>query len=88
MHTLPDRSRHTGVVSFVSDLYASDELATLLSQPFQIDTRAGLHCAPGVHHRLGTRDCQGSVRVSFGWSSTEEDVSQLVDALRQISQCA
>ena len=87
VHTLPDRSQHTGVVSFVSDLYASDELATLLSQPFQIDTRAGLHCAPGVHHRLGTLDCQGSVRVSFGWSSTEEDVSQLVDALRQISQC-
>lgn len=88
VHSLPDRNQHTGVVSFVSALYASDELATLLSQHFQIDTRAGLHCAPGIHSRLGTLDRQGSVRVSFGWSSTEDDVSRLVDALRQTSQFA
>lgn len=88
VHSQSDRNQHSGVVSFVSDLYASDELATLLSQHFQIDTRAGLHCAPGIHRRLGTLDRQGSVRVSFGWSSTEDDVSQLVDALRQTSQFA
>ena len=88
VHSLPDRNQHTGVVSFVSALYASDELATLLSQHFQIDTRAGLHCAPGIHSRLGTLDRQGSVRVSFGWSATEDDVSRLVDALRQTSQFA
>lgn len=86
VHSLPDQSQHTGVVSFVSEIYASDELATLLSQHFQIDTRAGLHCAPGIHRRLGTLDRQGSVRVSFSWSSTEDDVSRLVDALRQTSQ--
>ena len=88
VHSLPDRSQHTGVVSFVSDLYAADELAALLSQHFQIDTRAGLHCAPGIHRRLGTLDRQGSVRVSFGWNSTDDDVARLVDALRQTSQFA
>lgn len=88
VHTLPDRSEHSGVVSLVSELYASDELATLLSQHFQIDTRAGLHCAPGIHRRLGTLDRQGSVRVSFGWNSTQDDVSRLVAAFRQVSQIA
>lgn len=88
VHSSPDREQHTGVVSFASDIYASDELAALLSQHFQIDTRAGLHCAPGVHRRLGTLDRQGTVRVSFGWKSTEDDVNRLVDALRQTSQIA
>lgn len=88
VHSSPDRMEHTGVVSFASDMYASDELAALLSQHFGIDTRAGLHCAPGIHRRLGTLDCQGTVRVSFGWASTQADVDRLVEALRQVSQFA
>jgi cysteine desulfurase/selenocysteine lyase len=88
VHSSSDRTEHTGVVSFASEMYASDELATLLSQHFGIDTRAGLHCAPGIHRRLGTLDRQGTVRVSFGWASTQADVDRLVDALGQVSQFA
>ena len=87
-HSDSNRDQHTGVVSFTSDIYSSDELAALLSQHFGIDTRAGLHCAPGMHRRLGTLDRQGTVRVSFGWTSTQADVDRLVDALRQVSQPA
>ena len=88
IHSSSDRSNHTGIVSLVSECYESDELATLLNQHFQIDTRAGLHCAPGMHSRLGTLDRQGTVRVSFGWSSTAADVDRLTDALQQVSQFA
>jgi cysteine desulfurase/selenocysteine lyase len=80
-----DSSRHTGVVSVVSELYSSDELASLLSGHFQIDTRAGLHCAPLMHRRLGTIEQQGAVRFSVGIHNTANEVDAALDALRQVS---
>jgi len=83
LYSSADRQRHTGVLSVTSELYASDELAAILGQHFRIDTRAGLHCAPGIHRRLGTLDKQGTVRLSLGWSSTTDDAAAVADALRQ-----
>lgn len=83
LYSSPDRSRHTGVLSLTSDFYASDELAAILGQHFQIDTRAGLHCAPGIHRRLGTLDKQGTVRLSLGWSTNAADIRTITEALRQ-----
>ncbi|MHC4879789.1 MAG: aminotransferase class V-fold PLP-dependent enzyme [Planctomycetota bacterium] len=80
-----DHSQHTGVVSATSELYTSDELASLLSQHFQIDTRAGLHCAPGMHRSLGTIDRQGTVRFSVGVHTTPEEIDTTLDAVRQVS---
>ena len=85
LYSSDDRNRHTGVVSVASDLYSSDELALLLSQHFGIDTRAGLHCAPGIHRRLGTLDRQGTVRLSIGFQTTPEDIDAAVNALLQVS---
>lgn len=42
--------------------------------------RAGLHCAPTAHARLGTPD-DGAVRVSFGVFNTPRDVDVLLNAL-------
>ena len=42
--------------------------------------RAGLHCAPLAHQSAGTLDT-GTVRVSFGWNSTESDGEKLMQAL-------
>ena len=80
-----DSSRHSGVVSVVSELYSSDELASLLSGHFQIDTRAGLHCAPLMHRRLGTIEQQGTVRFSVGVHNTVNEIEAALDALRQVS---
>lgn len=84
MHSAPDRDRCTGVISVSSDLYASDEVAALLNQHFHIDTRAGLHCAPGIHRRMGTIERQGTVRISPGLHTTPDDIDAIIDALRQI----
>ncbi len=86
MHSTPDRERCTGVISVSSDLYTSDEVAALLNQHFHIDTRSGLHCAPGIHRRMGTIDRQGTVRMSVGLHSTREDIDAVADALEQISE--
>ena len=50
-----------------------------------IKCRAGLHCAPFAHQIMGTTDCGGTVRVSFGPFHTLEDVQLLVEA---IERCA
>jgi len=85
LYTSADRNRHTGVVSFTSELYTSDELALLLSQHFGIDTRSGLHCAPGIHRRLGTIQRQGTVRLSVGFQTTQNEIDAVIDALQQVS---
>lgn len=72
-----------GVVSFVVNGFDPQEMAAILDHDFQIQTRAGLHCAPGAHRNLGTLATGGTIRVSFGPMTTVGDVDRLVDALRQ-----
>ena len=43
--------------------------------------RAGLHCAPLAHKSAGTLQT-GTVRVSFGWNSKQEDAEALLLALK------
>lgn len=45
--------------------------------------RAGHHCAEAATRTLGTTD--GCVRVSFGPTSTEDDVDRTLDAVRQLA---
>ncbi len=84
VYSSEDRARHTGVISVAAEQFSSDELAAILGQHFKIDTRAGLHCAPGIHRRLGTLDRQGTVRLSLGWASTMDDVDAVCEALSQV----
>lgn len=47
-----------------------------------VAVRAGLHCAPLAHRSAGTLET-GTVRVSFGYDSDEEDVRKLLAAVRR-----
>ena len=60
-------------------------IAAILDQDFQIQTRAGLHCAPGAHRSLGTLSVGGTVRASFGPSTTPDDIDRLAAALRSLT---
>jgi len=44
--------------------------------------RAGLHCAPAAHRRLGTFP-EGTLRAGFGPFSTENDVDALITAVQE-----
>ncbi len=79
-----DSGRCVGVVSL--NVAGSDphDVAAILDDSFDIAVRAGLHCAPGVHRRLGTFPA-GTVRASFGPFNTEADVDRLAHALDQIA---
>jgi cysteine desulfurase family protein len=80
----PNAEARVGVVSVWSEGFEPQELASILDTDFGIQTRAGLHCAPGVHRLLGTLERGGTVRFSFGPFNTADDVDAAVAALRGI----
>ena len=59
------------------------EAAYRLDDEFGIMTRSGLHCAPLAHKTLGTYP-QGVVRFSFGYTNTEEEIDQALEAIKTI----
>ncbi len=69
-----------GIVLFNVDGMPCEEVAAALDG-CGICTRAGLHCAPLAHDRLGS---DGAVRVSFGISNTKREVRALISALEAI----
>ena len=73
-----------GVVSFNVAGAMPSEVALILDQSFGIMARPGLHCAPSAHRTLGTFPT-GTVRFSFGWFNTPDEVDAAVEALREIA---
>lgn len=71
----------TGVVSVQIKGQDSADAAFRLEQQFGIMTRVGLHCAPNAHKTLGTYP-EGTIRFSFGFFNTCEDINTAVRALR------
>ncbi|MCL2862362.1 MAG: aminotransferase class V-fold PLP-dependent enzyme [Firmicutes bacterium] len=49
----------------------------------KIATRAGVHCAPLLHRRLGTSDC-GMTRFSFSYFNTMEEIEKGIKAVKEI----
>ncbi len=74
-----------GVVSIAVDGFEPQILATILDEQFGIQTRAGLHCAPGTHKCIGTLNSGGTVRFSPGAFNTREDIDATIHALQEIT---
>jgi selenocysteine lyase/cysteine desulfurase len=72
--------QRVGTVAFALAGYRADEVAAILDQSFDIAVRAGLHCAPLVHERLGTA-VDGLVRVSVGPFNTSTEVDIFLEAI-------
>ncbi len=81
---LPEEQR-VGVLSLNVDGQDPRVVGTILDEYFQIEVRTGFHCAPQAHRWLGTAELGGTVRVSFGSTSTREQVEKLAEALQQIA---
>lgn len=75
----------TGIVSFRLNGADASEVAFILDQSFQIAVRSGFHCTPLAHQTAGTYET-GAVRASVGYFTTEEDVKELVSAVREIKK--
>jgi selenocysteine lyase/cysteine desulfurase len=79
-----ERSR-VGVVSIAIEGCRPQEAAVMLDSAHRIQTRPGLHCAPGIHRALGTTEKGGTLRFSVGPFSTAEDIDQAVEAVAEIA---
>ena len=73
----------TAVVSITIDDMDPASIAYELESIYRIMTRVGLHCAPRAHQTLGTYP-EGTVRFSFGYTNTYEDVKSALSALHRI----
>jgi cysteine desulfurase/selenocysteine lyase len=79
-----DAERQVAIVSFnISGLTAS-EVTMQLDEEFGIMSRPGLHCAPAAHQTIGTFP-QGTVRLSAGYFTTEEELASALAAIEKIA---
>ena len=77
----PDLSMpRTAVISIVPRTADAADLAAYLSEQ-GIETRVGMHCAPSAHKALGTFP-GGTIRLSPGPFTTEEDIAAVLDGIR------
>lgn len=72
-----------GVVSIQTLKTDMASAAFMLDDKYHIMTRVGMHCAPSAHKALGTYP-EGTLRFSFGWWNTKEDVQKALTALEEI----
>jgi cysteine desulfurase family protein len=73
------------IVSFTVDGMPCDRVADLLDTEYGIAVRSGLHCAAQAHATLGTSK-GGTVRASFGYFNTEDEVKALCSALASLTK--
>ena len=71
------------VVSLNIENVDSGELASILDEEFGIMVRPGFHCAPRAHKAIGTYET-GTVRFSFGYFNSEDDIDYIVESLKKI----
>lgn len=85
IHGPRDAALQVATVSVSLDGWEPVDVAAALDSSFGIAVRSGLHCAPLAHRTLGTFP-GGTVRLSPGPFSTDEDVDRAVTAIRKLAR--
>ena len=78
----PNEDNNIGVISCVFANYSSDNIGQIFSDN-DIAVRTGLHCAPKGHELLKTAP-NGTVRISIGYFTSDEDIHALEKVLDYI----
>jgi selenocysteine lyase/cysteine desulfurase len=79
-----DPGGSVGIVSLNVEGIPCATVSRLLDDESRVMTRAGLHCAPAAHRSLGTSP-EGTVRFSWGFDTTDEEIDTAVEAVRSIA---
>lgn len=80
---LPE-GEHTSVLSLNVEEYVPHEVGMILGEEFDIAVRTGFHCAPYIHDLIGTRERQGTVRISLSYFNSEKDIDAVVSAINAL----
>jgi cysteine desulfurase family protein len=78
-------TERASVISFNIEGMDPSEVSLIMDQSFEIATRPGLHCAPDAHRTIGTLT-KGTVRLSFGYFNTVEEVDKCLEAVSTIGE--
>lgn len=78
-----DIEGRAAVVSLQTRSRELSDTAFQLDARYGIMTRVGLHCAPSAHITLGSYPT-GTIRFSFGWANTMEEVEYCGRALEEL----
>ncbi len=77
-----------GVVSFTVEGFDPQEVAAMLDSSHRVQARAGIHCAPLMHNALGATSGGGTVRLSLGPFTTNDDIQHAIEAVREIAMAS
>lgn len=73
----------TPVLSFSVPGFSPEEVGDILYGGYQIICRTGLHCAPLIFQDLGLEPT-GSVRISISRFTTDQEITQVLQAVEEI----
>ena len=76
-----DIEHQIGVISFIPKKLDIYDLTRILDIN-DIAVRMGLHCAPSAHKVIGSFTTGGTIRISPGFFTTENEVDELIKILR------
>ncbi|MBQ8068455.1 MAG: aminotransferase class V-fold PLP-dependent enzyme [Solobacterium sp.] len=76
-----DVSKIVGIVSLAVNGYSSADVGSILSEEFDICVRTGFHCSPFIHELIGSKEFNGTVRLSVGAFNTKSELAKAVRAL-------
>ena len=80
----PKEGRYAPVLSFTVDRSPSEKTAALLNES-GVAVRAGLHCAPLAHQKIGTENT-GTVRLAPSAFTGMDEAEKIVKIIRQTVQ--
>lgn len=80
-----DEKHFTPIVCLNIEGVYSDLLQEILDGRYNIQTRAGFHCAPLIHKKIGTQTA-GLCRFSFSYFNEKEEVEYAIKAIEEISK--
>ena len=71
-----------GIITFNKGNFNSSDISQYLNK-CDIATRAGYHCAPLIHQKMGTQG-SGAVRISVSYFNTLKECDELYKAMKSI----
>lgn len=84
----PNPDERVALVSLTLDGTTPQFVSDWLAEKHNVATRAGYHCAPLPHETLGTLPGPGTIRFSFGFSNTVEEVDAVLGMLAEVPRAA
>lgn len=86
LYRAPEKWMQAGIISLNLEGYLSSDAGRILDEEFEIAVRTGYHCAPLIHKYLRDQDFAGTVRISIGRYTEEEELWKVQQAFLELAK--